>query len=136
MSSCCWRVIPSSTPSWLSSTRPLTSGTKAEVTSVNTVAQLQQIIFVTQYPTIPNDITTAEDFCETFGRYFFLLYLLKKKKNENSTVLLLLYVQWDLFIKYALKKLKAVISFQSFLFFTQHVSYIENSVSKNLVILS
>lgn len=69
------------------------SGTKAEVMSVNTVAQLQQIIFVTQYPTIPNDIATAEDFCEIFGRYFFLLYLLKKKKTENSTVLLLLYVQ-------------------------------------------
>lgn len=103
--------------------------------SVNTVAQLQQIIFVTQYPTIPNDITTAEDFCETFGRYFLHLYLLKKKKNENSTVLLLPYVQWDLFIKYVLKKFKAVISFQSFLFFTHHVSYIENSVSKLLVIL-
>lgn len=58
------------------------SGTKAEVTSVSTVTQLQQIVCVTQHQTTPNDITTAEDFCETWERYFSLLYLLKKKTNE------------------------------------------------------
>lgn len=83
LSSCCWRVMPSSTPSWLSSTRPLTSGTKAEVTSVSTVTQLQQIVCVIQHQTTPNDITTAEDFCKTWGRYFSLLYLLKKKTNKQ-----------------------------------------------------
>lgn len=79
------RDMPCSIPTWLLSTRPPMNGTKVEVTFVSIVTQVQQeTISVVQDQTTPKDITTAEGYSETWGRFSSLHNLLRKKTIEKK----------------------------------------------------
>lgn len=80
--------MPCSIPTLLLPTKHPTSGTKVEVTSVSTATQLQQqTISVAQHQTTLKDITTAEGYSETWGKFSSLYNLFRKRTTEKNAAL-------------------------------------------------